>query len=245
MSHFYNTFLCQCDIIKLIKSPDYERQDKSMKKEFFECPEVFSGHNFYGFDWLESLTAIPSPLALVTSYKANGKANGSMQSWFSFSSEDGFYCIFSSVHKSSHMYKTVQTTKQLAINFMSAESYAKCYSTIKNNSFDEDELKASGLTVFPARKVNAPLVEECFLNLECEYVWEKELFPNSDHVVMCVKTVNAWFDSDIYTDKNGGRYSESGYLYNIHSPADPDSGVLSETSVGIIQKFRSYSEMGI
>lgn len=65
-----------------------------MKKEFFECPEVFKDHNFYGFDWLEFLTAIPSPLALVTSYKSNGKANGSMQSWFSFSSEDGFYCIF-------------------------------------------------------------------------------------------------------------------------------------------------------
>ena len=41
-----------------------------MKKEFFECPEVFKDHNFYGFDWLEFLTAIPSPLALVTSYKS-------------------------------------------------------------------------------------------------------------------------------------------------------------------------------
>ena len=65
-----------------------------MKKEFFECPEVFKGHNFYGFDWLEFLTAIPSPLVLVTSYKSNGKANGSMQSWFSFSSEDGFLLYF-------------------------------------------------------------------------------------------------------------------------------------------------------
>ena len=128
---------------------------------------------------------------------------------------------------------------------MSAESYAKCYSTIKNNSLDEDELQASGLTVFPARKVSAPLVGECFLNLECEYVWEKEFFPGSDHVVMCVKIVNVWFDSDIYTDKKGGRYSGSGYLYNIHSPADPDSGKISDASVGIIQKFKNYPELGI
>ena len=62
---------------------------------------------------------------------------------------------------------------------------------------------------------------------------------------MCVKIVNAWFDSDVYTNKNGGRYSESGYLYNIHSPADPDSGVFSDASVGIIQKFKDYPELGI
>ncbi len=198
--------------------------------EFWGLWEQLNNQNFKG--------ANSAPLG-------NGKANGSMQSWFSFSSEDGFYCIFSSVHKSTHLYQTVQETKQLAINFMSAESYAKCYSTIKNNSLDEDELQASGLTVFPARKVSAPLVGECFLNLECEYVWEKELFPGSDRVVMCVKIVNVWFDSDIYTDKKGGRYSGSGDLYNIHSPADPDSGKISDASVGIIQKFKNYPELGI
>lgn len=216
-----------------------------MKKEFFECPEALKSNNFYGFDWLEFLTAVPSPLALVTSYKSNGKSNGSMQSWLSFSSENGFYCIFSSVHKCSHMYSSIAETKQLVINFMSADSYAKCYSTVMHNSFDEDELASAGLTAVPARKVNAPLVKECFLNLECEYAWEKELFPNSDHVVMCVKVVNAWMDSNIYNGKNGGRYGDNGYLYNIHSPADPDSGVLNDTSVGVVRKFKDYSELGI
>ena len=59
-----------------------------MKKEFFLCPEMYKDTNFYGFDWLEHLTAIPQPLVLVTGYKQNGKANATMQSWLSFSNDD-------------------------------------------------------------------------------------------------------------------------------------------------------------
>ena len=36
---------------------------------------------------------------------------------------------------------------------------------------DEDEITAAGLTAVPASKVNAPLIKECFLNLECELEW--------------------------------------------------------------------------
>ena len=47
--------------------------------EFWGLWEQLNNQNFKG--------ANSAPLG-------NGKANGSMQSWFSFSSEDGFYCIF-------------------------------------------------------------------------------------------------------------------------------------------------------
>ncbi len=213
-----------------------------MKKEFFICPEVFKDRNFYGFDWLEGLTAIPFPLALVTSYKSNGKTNASMQSWFTFSSDNGFYCFFSSVHKGTHMYQTIHETNQLVINFMSADWFKRCYSTIENNRIDDDEIAAAGLTARKGSKVNAPLVEECFLNLECEYMWEKEIFPGSIHVVMCVKIVNAWLDEEYYKSNGHGRYGDTGYLYNIHSPLDPENGTADQTCLGIIRK-KYYDEI--
>lgn len=72
--------------------------------------------------------------------------------------------------------------------------------------------------------MNAPRIKEYFLNLECEYVWEKEITPGSGHVVMCVKIVNICMDEAYYNTEQKGRYGETGYLYNIHSPRNPETG---------------------
>lgn len=214
-----------------------------MKKEFFSCPEKIDESKLYGFSWLEHVLAVPSPLVVVTSYKDNGLPNATMQSWCTFVGEDGFYCLFSSVNKYMHMYSTINKTKQLVINFPSKDVFMKCMKTIKNNAYDTDEITASGLSVESAVKVNAPRIKECFLNLECEYVWEKEIVPDSNHVVMCVKVIGICMDEDHYNVEKLGRYGDTGYLYNIHSPRNPETGKVEETQVGIIQKSATYDKL--
>lgn len=214
-----------------------------MKKEFSCVPAAINEGELYGFSWMDYVAAIPTPLILVTSYKENGKTNATMQSWSTFVSENGFYCIFGSVNKKTHMYATVKRTGQLVINFLSAEVYAKCMQTIKNNGYDDDEIARSGLTAEKAALVNAPRVKECFLNLECEYVWEKEITEGSGSVVMCVKVVNICMDEDHYNADAKGRYGETGYLYNIHSPRNPETGKAEKTCVGIIQKYATDEEL--
>lgn len=81
-----------------------------MKKEFIRCPETINKSELYGFSWIEYVLAIPSPLIVVTSYKDNGKPNATMQSWSTFVSEDGFYCIFGSVNKNQHMYSSIKSS---------------------------------------------------------------------------------------------------------------------------------------
>lgn len=214
-----------------------------MKKEFDRCPSTIDEAELYGFSWMENVLAIPAPLVLVTSYKENGKQNATMQSWNTFTSEDGFYCIFSSVNKHTHMYASVRQTKECVINFPSKENFMKCMATIQNNDFEDDEITRAGLTAEPAAKVNAPRVKECFLNLECKYMWEKDLIPGGDHVVMCVKVVNICMDEEHYNTAKKGRYGETGYLYNIHSPRNPDTGEMMDTCVGIIQKLADYDQL--
>ncbi|MCH5212514.1 MAG: flavin reductase, partial [Oscillospiraceae bacterium] len=82
-----------------------------MKKEFDICPETIDESELYGFSWMEHVMAIPSPLVVVTSYKENGKPNATMQSWLTFTGEEGYHCIFSSVYKNGHMYKSIKNTK--------------------------------------------------------------------------------------------------------------------------------------
>lgn len=81
------------------------------------------------------------------------------------------------------------------------------------------------------------------MNLECEYLWEKEIVPNAQHVVMCVKIINVCMDEEYYNSEEKGRYGETGYLYNIHSPINPETGREDETYIGMIQKLAAYDEL--
>ena len=63
-----------------------------MKKEISEKPvkiiELWPGE-LNMFSWMDFITAIPSPLFVVTGWKANGKENACLQSWATFVSDIG------------------------------------------------------------------------------------------------------------------------------------------------------------
>ena len=54
---------------------------------------------------------------------------------------------------------------------MSADIYDKCMATIRYNQFVDDEIAAADLTAVKVDMVNAPMIEECFINLECRFKW--------------------------------------------------------------------------
>lgn len=211
-----------------------------MKKEYSAMPKSMSKMETYGFSWMDFVTAIPSPLFVVTSYKNNGKPNACLQSWACFSGDEkGFYAILSSVNKSKHLYQTIQEKKEAVLNFPSTDIYDFCLKTITNNDFNDDEITLSGLTSVPASKVDAPRIKECFLNLECEYLWEKEIVPYSPSVLLCLKIVNICADTSHLDENTKGRYGETGYLYNIHYPVNPENfHGKSNDWVGILKKHR-------
>lgn len=198
-------------------------------------PDEMKGNEWWGFHWLEHVTAVPAPLVLVTGYKENGLANGTMQSWFCFSNENNFYCIFGSVNKYTHMYEIISKKKQIVINFPDRTCIEKCMDTVANNSYDMDELSASNLHYRDGSKVKAPVVNECFLNLECEVEWEREIYEGSSHVALCVRIVNIWMDEAHYNSEKYGRYGETGYLYNVHSPLNPETGKREDTTVAVLK----------
>lgn len=214
-----------------------------MKKEFNARPSFLREREMYGFDWKEHVVALPSPLVVVTTYKECGKTNATMQSWLTFTNSDGFYCIFASVNKYGHMYSTIREKGELVINFPTAEIYMKCYSTINHNEDEDDEIEMSGLTAEKASLVQAPRIKECFLNLECEYVWEHEISPDCGHVVMCVRVVNVAMDEQYYNEEKKGRYGSTGYLYNIHAPINPETGQEEDTYVGVLRKYKTNEEL--
>ena len=198
-----------------------------MKYSYRDMPEGLKGtyaefSKNFGFDWKEFVMGIPTPLFLVTTYKSNGQPNACMQSWASFTSAgkgNGYYAILSSVNKGGHFYQSLLEKKEAVLNFMSAELYDTCMKTIQNNKFEADEITASGLTVKRASWVDAPMAEERFLNLECKYVWEKEIVPGDDHVIICLEVIGGHVDEAYLKD----RFADKGVLYNVHYPMNPEN----------------------
>ena len=196
---------------------------------------------FYGilvvtFALINLAEVVVTPLFLVTTYKSNGQPNACMQSWSAFTSANhgnGFYAILASVNKRGHLYQTLKEQQEAVINFMSADYHAACMATIRNNTFEADEITASGLTVEKAGRVNAPMVKECFMNLECRYVWEKEIVPGDDHVMICLEVLGVHIDEDHLKDRTG----EEGLLYNIHYQMNPENvGKTAHDYAAVLQK---------
>jgi predicted nucleic-acid-binding Zn-ribbon protein len=213
-----------------------------MKKEFSvtKRPERFNEQYLQAcgnMSWYDFLTAMPSLIFLVTGWKSNGRENACLHSWSSFSgsgSED-FICILGKVDKAGHMYKSLMETKACVLNFPSYDIYDRCIKTIGNNQFETDEITASGLTSEKASKVNAPRIKECFLNIECEYLWDHELFKGSREAAVALKAVNICMDSEHYDQSISGRYGKNGYLFQVDQPTNPETGETTPLGPGVFE----------
>ena len=213
-----------------------------MKYQYYETPENMKGLEAWGFNWLEFVTSIPAPMFLVTTYKTNGKTNACMQSWATFTTADKgsrFFAILSSVNKGGHLYQTLLEQKCAVVNFLSVDLYEKAMTTIQKNQWEADELAESGLTAVKAEKVDAPMVDECFMNLECRLVWEKEIVPGDDHVMVCLEVVNVHIDEK-YLDS---RIEDKGIIYNIHHPINPEKFTgKAHDYIGIVKPIADVGE---
>jgi len=216
-----------------------------MKKDFSARPEAITEKrckDYGGFSWHEFMTAIPEPIFVVTGWKANGKENACVQSWSTFVSGgvDDFICIMGCVGKSGHMYQSLKDTGVCVLNFASSDVFEHCVKTIGNNGYDTDEITAAGLTVEKAVKVNAPRIKECFLNIECEFLWDHELVAGSDTVTVALKAVSVSMDNDRYDQSKLGRYGKNGYLFHIHCPINPETGEDAQGGIGTVEPNYSF-----
>lgn len=198
----------------------------------------------YGFSWMDFVTAIPSPLFVVTSYKSNNKPNACLQSWACFNGDrEGFYAILSNVNKTGHLYQTVSEKREVVLNFPSANIYPQCLNTIKNNGYEDDEISLSGLTAEPATTVNAPRIKECFLSLESRYLWEREITEGSSNVLICFEVINICIDETHLDEQIQGRYGKNGYIYNVHYPVNPENfHGKAHDYIAVLEKLRDMGE---
>ena len=131
----------------------------------------------------------PGPVVLLTTAR-KGRANVMTMSWHMMVEFEPplVACVVSS---GDYSFAALQATKECVIAVPAAALARKVVQVGNSSGRDIDKFAAFGLTPLPAKRVAAPLVAECFANLECKIV-ETRLVAKYNLFVL--EVLKAWID---------------------------------------------------
>lgn len=144
--------------------------------------------NFGSKSWL-----YPMPVLIVAAYDADGKANAMNAAWGGMFTDEHIGLCISEGHKTT---KNILSTRAFTVSIATVEQIAACdYVGIVSGNREADKFAKAGFTAVRSEVVNAPIIEQLPMTLECELVSYDE---ESNHLVGRIVNVSA--DERILTD---------------------------------------------
>jgi len=145
----------------------------------------------------------PGPVVLLTTAR-NGRANVMTMSWHMMVEFEPplVACV---VSDADYSFAALRETKECVIAIPAAHLAQKVVNVGNCSGRDVAKLEKFGLTPIPAKRVAAPLIAECFANLECKVVDSRLVNMYSLFVLQVLK---AWIDP---TQKNSKTIHHHGY----------------------------------
>ena len=131
----------------------------------------------------------PGPVVLVTTAGA-GHPNIMAMSWHTMLEFEPplVGCVISN---RNHSFGLLTASKECVINIPTVDIADKVVSCGNTSGADIDKFTTFGLTPRPAAQVSAPLIDECYANLECR-VTDTSLVERYGFFVL--EVVQAWID---------------------------------------------------
>jgi flavin reductase (DIM6/NTAB) family NADH-FMN oxidoreductase RutF len=138
----------------------------------------------------------PGPVVMVTTAR-NGNPNIMTMSWHTMMEFEPplVGCVISN---RNYSFDILKTTKECVINIPTAEIAEKVVGCGNTHGANTDKFKKFHLTPKPAAKVGAPLIEECYANLECRVVDTKMV---AKYCFFILEVVKAWIDPAVKNPK--------------------------------------------
>jgi flavin reductase (DIM6/NTAB) family NADH-FMN oxidoreductase RutF len=131
----------------------------------------------------------PGPVVLLTTAQ-RGHLNVMAMSWHMMVEFEPplVACVVSSA---DYSFKALRATRECVIAIPPVAIASQVVQVGNTSGRDGDKFAASGLTPLAASRVAAPLVAECFANLECKVI-ETRLVPRYDLFIL--EVLKAWID---------------------------------------------------
>lgn len=134
----------------------------------------------------------PGPVVLVTTAR-KGKANIMTMSWYTMMEFEPptVGCIISN---RNYTFNILKVTRECVINIPTLQLAEKVVGCGNISGRKIDKFKAFGLTQRTASSVKAPLIDECYVNLECKVVDGKMI---SKYNLFILEVLKAWINPAI------------------------------------------------
>ena len=101
-----------------------------------------------------------------------------------------------------YCYSLIDETKEFGINVPTVDLVNAVLKVGTTHSNEVDKFAEAELTPMPSKQIAAPLLEECYINIECKVV---DQFVTGDHTVFVGKPLEVHMNDDVFTD---GAFSE-------------------------------------
>ena len=135
----------------------------------------------------------PMPVYIIATYGADGTPNAMNAAWGGISEDTEISICISAGHKTT---KNIQERKAFTVSMATADHVAACdYVGIVSGNKVPDKLAHAGFHTTKSQHVNAPLIDELPMTMECELVsYDQE----SNFLIG--RIVNVCADESILTD---------------------------------------------
>jgi flavin reductase (DIM6/NTAB) family NADH-FMN oxidoreductase RutF len=199
-------------------------------------PEIWPG-SYDLFSWLAYVVAIPNSISLITTRKANGAPNACLHSWGLLVGDRDNYTSLLAMHDYFHTYENILREGEWCLNYPSFEHYPQSFETIRVNHPDNDEITDAGLTVETSKKVQAPRIAECKINLECKLEWHHPLYEGSSWVLVAGKVLHVAIDENVTVTDPAERMNAMKLMYNIRGTINPTNlEMYGPNSLGLLSE---------
>jgi flavin reductase (DIM6/NTAB) family NADH-FMN oxidoreductase RutF/nitroreductase len=139
---------------------------------------------------------MPKPALVIGSYDNEGNPNIMTASWVGIVNSNPM-SIGVSVRSSRHTYKNIMETRSFTVNVPSARFVAHMDYAGVVSGRDEDKFKTLGLTPIKGTYVNAPVIDEFPIVIECEVT---HTFDLGSHTQFVGKVIDTRIDAHLLTE---------------------------------------------
>ncbi|MDD4914315.1 MAG: flavin reductase family protein [Methylococcales bacterium] len=133
----------------------------------------------------------PGPVVLLTTLDREGQANVMTLSWHMMVDFEPplLACVVSS---NDYSFNALRASRECTIAVPAVELADKVVQAGNTSGRNVGKFQAIGLTPLPGRQVQAPLIAECFANLECKVIDTRLV---NKFNIFVLEVVQAWIDS--------------------------------------------------
>ncbi|MBU2622496.1 MAG: flavin reductase family protein [Proteobacteria bacterium] len=134
----------------------------------------------------------PGPVILLTT-ASSGRPNIMTMSWHTMIEFEPPLVGFV-ISNRNYSFGLLKATKECVINIPAVEIAEKVVGCGNTSGANVDKFERFGLTPKPAARIGAPLIEECFANLECRVADTSMV---SKYCLFVVEVIKAWIDPKV------------------------------------------------